>query len=71
MKNMTTVPRSRIGRAVQIWIPEQRHRQWKSLAALDGKPLCDFIQDTVETAINKRSKNKHNTAVPTTEQATA
>jgi hypothetical protein len=68
---MTTIPRSRIGRAVQIWIPEQRLRQWKSAAALDGKYLGDFIQDTVETAINKRSKNKHNTAVPTTEHATS
>jgi uncharacterized protein (DUF1778 family) len=71
MKNMTTVPRSRIGRAVQIWVPELRHRQWKSAAALEGKNLSDFIHDTVETAINKRSKNKTNTAVPTTEQATA
>jgi hypothetical protein len=70
---MKTIARSKTARAIQIWLPELRHRQLKSEAALDGKSLSDFVTYALFIGLTtlKSDKNKHNTAVPTTEQATA
>ena len=55
---------------LQVRIPEALHRRLKSTAAANGKTIETFVIEVFESAL-KRPAGKHNTAVPTTEQATA
>jgi predicted HicB family RNase H-like nuclease len=58
-------------KSFQVRVPQALHRRVKATAAADGKTVKAFVIEAFEAALKRPSNGKTNTAVPTTEQATA